>query len=149
MAFDSLLAGAPRVISVGLRSFADELAARGVAVAHVDWRPPAPGRENAARLLEKLGAYAARIEDANREGLRRMLEADPVLVDVQPAGEALPGLGERVLLHAGPPVAWERMCGPMRGAVAGAIVFEGWAADLNAAARLAARGGVELHPNHD
>jgi len=60
------------------------------------------------------------IETANREVLRRMLAGDPVLVDVVPAAEAIPALGERVLLHAGPPIAWERMCGPMRGAIAAA-----------------------------
>ena len=90
-------------------------------------------------LLARLRRHEARIAKANREGLRRMFGADPVLVDVQPAGSVMPGLGERVVLHAGPPIEWKRMCGPMRGAVAGAIVFEGWAPDLKTAARLAAR----------
>lgn len=88
------------------------------------------------------------IEDANREALSRILEADPRLLDVVPAGDAIGGLKERMILHAGPPVTWERMCGPMRGAVAGAIVYEGWAADLEAATALASSGGVEFHPNH-
>src|SRR6185312_17400507 len=89
-----------------------------------------------------------RIEAANAEALRRIGEAEPVLVDVRPAGEAIAGLGEHMILHAGPPIAWERMCGPLRGAVAGAILFEGWAADLEGAAALAASGGVSFHPNH-
>jgi hypothetical protein len=88
------------------------------------------------------------IEDANRQALERMFAAEPVLVDVVPAGEAITGLKERMVLHAGPPVAWDRMCGPMRGAVAGAIVFEGWAEDLDAAFDLAASGSVAFHPNH-
>ncbi len=88
------------------------------------------------------------IEDANKEALRRILEGDPVLIDVVPAGQVIPALGERVLLHAGPPIEWERMCGPMRGAIAGAIVFEGWAADLEEATALAARGEIAFHPNH-
>src|SRR5690606_8948973 len=54
----------------------------------------------------------------------------------------------RVMLHAGPPVPWPRMCGPLRGAVAGAAVFEGWADTLAAGAELAASGGIEFHPNH-
>ncbi|MCP5152166.1 MAG: DUF1116 domain-containing protein [Ectothiorhodospiraceae bacterium] len=77
-----------------------------------------------------------------------MLAADPVLVDVRRADEVIPALGEHVILHAGPPIGWDRMCGPMRGAVAGAIVLEGWAADLEAAAELAASGAVTFHPNH-
>ncbi|MFQ5775061.1 MAG: DUF1116 domain-containing protein [Kiloniellaceae bacterium] len=88
------------------------------------------------------------VERANQEALRRMLNGDPVLVDVRPAAELVSALGERVVLHAGPPIAWERMCGPMRGAVAGAVVFEGWAPDLAAAEALAAGGGVAFHPNH-
>ena len=95
-----------------------------------------------------LGQYEARIAKANKEGLRRMFAANPVLMDVQPAGKAMPGLARHVVLHAGPPITWKRMCGPMRGAVAGAIVFEGWAPDLAAAMKLAAAGKVLFHPNH-
>ena len=86
---------------------------------------------------------AARIAAANAAALERLLGADPWLVD-----DVIPALDGRVLLHAGPPIAWESMCGPLRGAVAGAIVYEGWAGDLASAERLAAGGGVEFHPNH-
>ena len=144
----SLLGGAPRIVNIGLRSFADELAARGAAVAHVDWRPPAPGRDKVLDRLEWLGRHAKKIDKANAEGLRRMFAGDPVLVDVIPAGKAMPKLGKHVLLHAGPPVAWKNMCGPMQGAVAGAIVFEGWAPSLPAAMKLAASGKIKLQPNH-
>lgn len=88
------------------------------------------------------------ISDANEEALSRVVAADPVLADVRPAGEAIRGLGEGVLLHAGPPIGWERMCGPLRGAIAGAAVFEGWAEDLAAGEALAASGGIAFHPNH-
>jgi len=103
-------------------------------------------------LSPMLERHAARIDKANAEGLRRMLAADPVLLDVVPAGKAMPELarpgGKPRVLHAGPPIGWDRMCGPMQGAVAGALVFEGWAPDLEQAARLAASGGVQFHPNH-
>ena len=89
-----------------------------------------------------------KIDEANAETLRRMLAGDPVLVDVVPAGEALQGLGERHILHAGPPIGWERMCGPMRGAVAGIAVFEGWAKDLEDAEAKAASGTFRFEPNH-
>ena len=70
------------------------------------------------------------------------------LIDIVPARDVLKGLKDRMVLHAGPPITWDKMCGPMRGAVAGAIVFEGWASDLEAATKLAASGGIEFHPNH-
>jgi len=88
------------------------------------------------------------IAAANREALRRILAGEPVLVDVQLARDAIPRLADRTILHAGPPIGWDRMCGPMRGAVAGAIVFEGWAANLDAADRLAASGEIRFEPNH-
>ena len=89
------------------------------------------------------------IDEANREAVRRIVDAEPVLVDVLPAGEAIAGLADRTILHAGPPIDWERMCGPMRGAVAGAAVLEGWAADLDAGIALAAAGEIAFRPNHD
>jgi len=89
------------------------------------------------------------IASANAEALRRVLAADPVLVDCVPAATVIPALGQgRRILHAGPPIGWERMCGPMRGAVQGIAVFEGWAKDLGDADALAAAGKLELEPNH-
>ena len=93
-------------------------------------------------------ANMEKIEQANQEALRRMLAADPVLVDVIPAAEAIPALRENTILHAGPPIGWDRMCGPMRGAVAGIAVFEGWASDLDRAEEMAAAGAFAFHPNH-
>lgn len=148
MSAKNLLGRAPRVVNIGLRAFADDLVGRGVEAVQVDWRPPAPGREAIEDLLAALGAQAKRIDAANAEGLKRLLAGDPVLLDVVRAGDVLPGLGEHVLLHSGPPIDWARMCGPMRSAIAGAIVFEGWAPDLKAATRLATSGGVKFHPNH-
>jgi hypothetical protein len=145
---DRLFTSPLAVVNIGLPQFATDLASAGVAVVHVDWTPPAGGDAELGAMLSRLGADT-RVDDANAEVVRRMLAADPVLVDVIPAQDAIPALLDgRIILHAGPPIAWERMCGPMRGAVCGAIVFEGWAQDLEAAERLAASGGVTFHPNH-
>jgi len=89
------------------------------------------------------------IEQANAEAVRRLLAGDPVLIDVQPAGAVLADLSGRTILHAGPPIEWSRMCGPMRGAIAGIAVFEGWAGTLEEATRLAANGTYQFHPNHE
>lgn len=93
-------------------------------------------------------SVAERIERANAEALRRILAADPVLIDVVPAAAALAGLEPGMILHAGPPIGWDRMCGPMRGAVMGIAVFEGWARDLDDAAAKAAAGAYQFAPNH-
>ena len=91
---------------------------------------------------------AARIDIANAEALRRMLAGDPWLIDVVAARDVLPRLGQRRILHAGPPIDWARMCGPMRGAVAGIAVFEGWAGDLSEAEHMAESGAFAFEPNH-
>ena len=89
------------------------------------------------------------ISEANSEAVKRILEAEPVLVDVVRASEAIPDLEEGMILHAGPPIDWDCMCGPMRGAVAGIAVFEGWAKNLSEAEHLAESGAFKLRPNHD
>lgn len=89
-----------------------------------------------------------RIEQANKEAVGRMLAADPVLIDVVTAGDVIDGLGEKVILHAGPPIDWADMCGPMRGAITGIAVFEGWAPTLEAADEMAAAGAFDFRPNH-
>jgi hypothetical protein len=94
------------------------------------------------------GIALEKIETANKEAIRRILQAEPVLVDVQRAGDVIPGLAAKTILHSGPPIAWERMCGPMRGAVCGIAVFEGWAKDLAQAEAAAAGGEYAFHPNH-
>lgn len=90
---------------------------------------------------------AISIDEANRIGLERILAARPVLEDLVPAAEAL-GLAKATLLHAGPPVEWPAMAGPVRGAVAGALVYEGLAPDLKAGAELAASGDIRFAPCH-
>ncbi len=87
-------------------------------------------------------------DQANQEALERVLAADPVLTDVVPAREVIPGLEPRVVLHAGPPLAWESMCGPLQGAVLGACRYEGWARTDREARRLADAGRLTFHPNH-
>jgi hypothetical protein len=87
------------------------------------------------------------IAAANRDALARLVAADPVLVDCVPAGDAL-GLPDRLILHAGPPIAWGAMCPPLRGAIVGAVRYEGWAATDEEAERLAASGEVRFEPCH-
>ncbi len=90
----------------------------------------------------------SRVEAANSAALARLVSADPVLVDVAPAAEVVEGLEGRMILHAGPPIAWERMCGAMRGSVIGLVLWEGWAGTPEDAAKLLAEGAIRLEPNH-
>jgi hypothetical protein len=88
------------------------------------------------------------IEKANAEVLRRIKAARPVLVGLSPAKDVVPGMREGMLLHAGPPVEWAEMVGPMRGAACGALVFEGTARTIEEAAVLCDRGEVVFESCH-
>ena len=88
------------------------------------------------------------IEAANAAAVERMMEARPVLKGLGRAGEVIPGMRPDLILHAGPPIEWPRMSGPLRGAVIGALLFEGLAADEAAAEAMAAGGEVQFEPCH-
>lgn len=131
------------VINIGADLLADALDAQGVPVTRVAWRPPAGDQ----RSLMKLLADPA-VDEANRLAVEQMLAAQPVIDDVLPAREVIPAFQQRTLLHAGPPITWERMCGPMRGAVIGACLYEGWAKNEEEAVELAASGAIHFEPCH-
>ena len=88
------------------------------------------------------------IDQANRTAVERMMAARPMLTGLAKALDAVPGMRENLILHAGPPIGWERMSGPMRGAVIGALIFEGLARDEAGAAAMVERGEVDFAPCH-
>ncbi len=88
------------------------------------------------------------IEQANREATDRMIEARPVLVGLGRALDVIPGMREDLLLHAGPPITWERASGPLKGAIIGALLFEGKARDAAEAEHLVTSGQIRLEPCH-
>jgi len=90
----------------------------------------------------------AKIEEANQEAVSRIQKARPELIDVAIAGEAVPGMKRNMILHAGPPVTWEKMCGPMKGAVIGGLILEGLARTRQEAEVLAASGDILFEPCH-
>lgn len=89
------------------------------------------------------------IEQANQSAVTRMMEARPMLTGVAAARDVIPGMHSHLLLHAGPPLAWARMSGPLRGAMIGAMLFEGLARTEAEAIALAKSGGVQFEPCHE
>jgi hypothetical protein len=143
MSLQELLATPPAIVAAGVDVFSDALRAQGVEVHDVDWRPPALGDPADLAAL----ALDARRAAANRTAVERVLAAGSQLVDVQPARVVL-DLPDRTLLHAGPPIAWADASGPMRGALIGACLFEGWADTAEEAERILAAGEITLDPCH-
>ena len=137
------------VVNVGLKAFGDNVVAAGGRCVSLDWQPPAQGDRDGAWALAAILNHPV-VEAANAVALARFIEAQPVLIDIAAARDVLPGMAgnRRLVLHAGPPIAWRAMCGPMRGAVLGAVVLEGWAESVEAADRLVASAAIDLEPCH-
>ncbi len=131
------------VLNLGLASMAKSVSDQGVQVVDIDWQPP---KEGVPRLHWTKGGVS--MDEANQEVLSRILRGQAVLVGMGIAREVIPGMHKRMILHAGPPIEWERMCGPTRGAVMGALIYEGLAADEAEARKLAASGEIEFSPCH-
>ena len=144
-----LLGEGPRGIGVGIAQFADALRAHDPEVVSVDWRPPVGSPEvlGALRTLAR-PEIARRIAAANGRVVEHLVGARPFLVDVRAAADVVPVLRGRMLLHAGPPLAWEEMTGPMKGAAIGATLFEGWADSPERARAMLAAGEVGFMPCH-
>lgn len=143
MAIQDLFGQPLKAVNVGLASFAESLEDQGAAVIDVDWRPPLPGYTP----LEQT-ASGVSLDAANAEALELIRTGRPRLVEMGIAGDVIPGMEANMVLHAGPPIAWDRMCGPQRGAVMGAAVYEGWADSYEAAAEMAAAGDIFFEPCH-
>jgi len=88
------------------------------------------------------------IDAANKVCLEKIQASTAVWSDIKKAKDVVPGMGDRTVLHAGPPLTWEQMCGPMRGAITGACIFEGWATDPEGVTRLAESGELEFDSSH-
>lgn len=141
-----------RVANLGLGSFADSLRQTGTPVVDIDWRPPAGGDAEMIDLLDRLktpsGDWLPAIMAANDQAAERLLAAAPTLVGVGTARDVIPGMEDNVVLHAGPPVDWAEMCGPMRGAVIGGLIYEQMACSVEEAEEIAASGRVTFDPCH-
>lgn len=88
------------------------------------------------------------MDEANRAVLDKIVGSAPFLVDVVPAKSVIEQLNGKVLLHAGPPIKWDEMTGPMQGSCVGAALFEGWAKDDQEAIEMLSKGEVEFIPCH-
>ena len=131
------------VVNVGLASMAESVKEQGMKVVNLDWTPP---REGVKRL--RVTKSGVNIDEANQEVVDKIKQGLPVLVGIGIAKDVIPGMHDRMILHAGPPIEWERMCGPTRGAIMGALIYEGLAKDEKEAEKLAASGEIEYDPCH-
>jgi hypothetical protein len=135
-----------KVVNIGLKSFKETLDKQNVKSVYVDWRPPLFADAEVSKILQR---NSDKIEAANKEALQRILNSKPVLVGMGKALDIIPGMKKNLLLHAGPPVTWDKMCGPMRGAIIGALIYESIAGTPKKAEQVAASGQIEFSPCHE
>jgi hypothetical protein len=134
------------VINIGLKSFKETLDTQKVTSVHVDWKPPLFADPAVMEILKR---NRDKIEAANKEALKTILNSKPFIIGMGKALEVIPGMKKNLLLHAGPPIVWDKMCGPMKGAVIGALMYEGLADTQEKAEQLAASGKIEFSPCHE
>lgn len=90
-----------------------------------------------------------RVDAANAEAIARLHAADPVVVDVLPAREAIPDYAPNLVLTSGAPLAWEEYHGGQRDALIGGALFEGLAATREEAIEGFASGDILVGSCHD
>ena len=146
MSINTLFKSELQVVNFGMTAFKDALAAVGAKAVQVDWKPP---MDVSPAATERIAAARAKIEKANAKAMQKILSAQPCLVGLERALDVIPGMKKNLILHAGPPVTWERMCGPMRGAIMGALMYEGMAKSAKEAEKLAASGAIRYAPCHE
>ncbi|MBU1227043.1 MAG: hypothetical protein KJ698_07525, partial [Actinobacteria bacterium] len=120
---ERLLTGEPRVATAGVDLLAEGVESQGATVVRTDWRPPLEGTEDALATI----TAAVDLDAANREAVGRLVGTHPHWAGIAVASEVIPAMGERTFLHAGPPLEWADCSGPMRGALIGAMIYEGLA----------------------
>jgi NifU-like protein involved in Fe-S cluster formation len=138
-------------INVGIEFFKDDILKQNASATHLDWTPPGGGKPELIAALDKLEnpSIAEKIEEANKLAVERIINSQPVLIGFDQAINCVPGMTKTTILHAGPPITFDKMSGPMKGAVTGALVFEGLAKDIEEAYEVAASGQITFAPCHE
>ncbi len=148
MKINDLFKSELKITNIGSPTFLKDLDLQNVDYINLDWAPPAKGDRELVNILDKIDAYRDVIGKANDEVASKIKKAEGRLVAVKKAIDVIPGMTHKTILHAGPPIKWENMADPMKGAILGAIVFEGWADSIEEANEYVLTKDIDFKPNH-
>lgn len=137
-----------KVVNIGLEVFAHSLSEQNVQNIHLNWRPPLVDKK-ALQVLTKLENYRESIDRANGKAMEIVQSSQPVLVDIKQAKDCIPDMDPYTIFHAGPPVKWSEMCGPMRAGVLVALKYENLALTDDEAVKIAESGKIKFLPCND
>lgn len=145
-----LISTKPKVINIGVESFNNSIRENGGESVQYAWRPKAGGNKKMIKILNALEKYDEEINKENMIIADKFKEAQPFLIDVKSGKDLIPELStdQKTILHAGPPIEFENMTGPMQGSCIGAVLFEGWADCEEKALELLKSGEVRFMPCH-
>lgn len=135
-----------KVINVGLQLFHEALVAQNVKTTQLQWTPPI---KQEAAVIDALNTVSAadikeKIEAANESAVSYILNAQPYLVDILPAGDVIEGLDDYTIIHSGPPIDYEDMVMLHQRGLVSACRFEGWADTDEAAVELIKSGKIKI-----
>ncbi len=148
MSIQKLFSEDIKVVNIGSPSFTPDYERQEVPFIHLDWAPPASGNPVLLNLLNQLKPYQALIEKANLEAVSRIKSAEGRLIAVKKAYDVIPNMSKNTILHAGPTIDFKLMAGPMKGAIIGALIYEGLAKNEKEAIKLAESGAIEFDSAH-
>lgn len=149
----AMLKSKPKVINIGLKSFADVCADFGCETVQFDWAPPAGGDLEMISVLNFLRSYTEggeTVDDMNQKVIAKVVAAQPVLKDNVPAMTVIPELNtdQKTILHAGPPITYDKMPPTVQGSCIGGVLFEEWADNEDDARKLLESGEIRFIPCH-
>lgn len=134
------------IVNIGISSFYDALKEQNCEVTQIDWHPPVKISCRIQEILEQTtkGELAGKIDMANEAAADMIINADPVWIDVKPAGEVIEGLEDYVVTHSGPPIPFEQMVMLHQRGMVSACLFENWARTEEEALKLINNGKIKM-----
>ncbi len=138
-----------KICNLGLKVFNTDYDIQGIEYYDLEWRPPCGGNIKLLEMLEELEPFKEVIKEANDRVITKMKSATARLVDIKLLKDIINTKNEKLILHSGPPVKWEEMCDPQKGAVIGAVIYERWANNIEEAKKIIESGEIILKSTHE
>ncbi|PKK98351.1 MAG: hypothetical protein CVV57_07565 [Tenericutes bacterium HGW-Tenericutes-2] len=148
MSINKLFSEELKVVNIGSPSFKNDYEKQEIEYIHLNWAPPASGNLQTLNQLSQIRPYMDKIHKANEQAVQKIKAAEARLIAVKKAYDVIPNMSKNTILHAGPPIEFKRMAGPMRGAIIGALIYEGLAKNEKEAIKLAESGDIEFDSAH-
>jgi hypothetical protein len=137
-----------RIVNIGSPAFKKDYETQNIEYVHLEWKPPASGNIELIKMLDQIYPMKELIDKANEEVVEKVKAAEAKLIGVKKAIDVIPNMTKNTILHAGPPIKFSQMAGPMKGAIIGALIYEGLAKNQDEAIKLAKSDKITFDSAH-